>query len=110
MCDTAALAKGLNGAGRVLPSQAYYLTGRKTVTNSCRNPICLMAISAALILPSTAYAYVDPGSGSVIVTTVLGVFAAIGYTLRKYFYKIRRALFGSAADADEQDSDETRDS
>lgn len=110
MCDTAALAKGLNGVGRVLPSQAYYLTGRKTVTNSCRNPICLMAILAALILPSTAYAYVDPGSGSVIVTTVLGVFAAIGYTLRKYFYKIRRALFGSAADADEQDSDETRDS
>ena len=109
MCDRA-LAKGLNGVGRALPSRAYYLTGRKTVTNSCRNPICLMAISASLILPSTAYAYVDPGSGSVIVTTVLGVFAAIGYTLRKYFYKIRRALFGSAVDADEQDSDETRDS
>ena len=110
MRDKAILAKGINAVGRVVPLQSYCLTGRKSVTNSYRNPICLMVISASLILPSTAYAYVDPGSGSVIVTTVLGLFAAIGYTLRKYFYKIRRALFGSAVHTDEQDSDETRDS
>lgn len=36
-----------------------------------------------------AYAYVDPGSGSAIVTAILGFFAAIGYTLRKQFYKIK---------------------
>ena len=50
-----------------------------------------------LLLPSTAYAYIDPGSGSVIVTTVLGLVAAIGYTFRKYFYKIKRTLFGKTA-------------
>ena len=50
-----------------------------------------------LLLPSTAYAYIDPGSGSVIVTTVLGLLAAIGYTFRKYFYKIKRTLFGKTA-------------
>jgi len=48
-----------------------------------------------LLMSSTeAYAYVDPGSGSVIVTTVLGLIAAIGYTCRKYFYKLKRMISG----------------
>jgi len=51
--------------------------------------ICLVS---NLLLPATAFAYVDPGSGSVIVTTILGLVAAIGYTFRKYFYKLRRML------------------
>jgi uncharacterized membrane protein len=43
-----------------------------------------------LFFPTIAFAYVDPGSGSVIVTTILGLIAAVGYTCRKYFYKIKR--------------------
>lgn len=46
-----------------------------------------------LAVSNTAHAYVDPGSGSVIVTTILGIAAAIGYTFRKYLYKVKR-LFG----------------
>lgn len=41
-----------------------------------------------------AYAYIDPGSGSVLATAVIGFFAAIGYTCRKYFYKAKDALLG----------------
>jgi hypothetical protein len=46
-------------------------------------------------IPAVASAYVDPGSGSVIVTTILGLIAAVGYTFRKYFYKIRRVILGT---------------
>ncbi len=46
----------------------------------------------SILAPNIAWAYVDPGSGSVIITTVLGFIAAIGYTFRKYFYAIRRKL------------------
>lgn len=42
-----------------------------------------------VLLIDQSYAYVDPGSGSAIVTTVLGLLAAVGYTCRKYFYKLR---------------------
>lgn len=56
-----------------------------------------------LVFPTVAYAYVDPGSGSVIVTTILGLFAAIGYTFRRYFYKIRRSLFGTDTDKSNDD-------
>jgi len=56
----------------------------------------LMRLSLAIFLMSSsaAHAYVDPGSGSVIVTTVLGLIAAVGYTFRKYFYKVKRMIFG----------------
>ena len=53
----------------------------------------LLAI-VGMLAPSVCYAYVDPGSGSVIVTAILGFIAAIGYTSRKYFYKFKRLLFG----------------
>lgn len=53
-----------------------------------------LVLISNLLFPSSAFAYVDPGSGSVIVTTVLGFLAAIGYTFRKYFYRLRRLISG----------------
>ena len=68
----------------------------------------LMMIQACLIsnvfFPSTALAYVDPGSGSVIVTTVLGLIAAVSYTFRKYFYKIKK-MFARKPEQEQQDSE-----
>jgi hypothetical protein len=62
-------------------------------------------IFAAFAFPTAAFAYVDPGSGSVIVTTILGLIAAIGYTFRKYFYKLKRLITGRK-DKDEDDGRE----
>jgi len=50
-----------------------------------------------IMFSNVAFAYVDPGSGSVIVTTILGILGAIGYTFRKQFYRLRR-VFGRKAD------------
>jgi hypothetical protein len=58
-----------------------------------------------LLFPSIAFAYVDPGSGSVIVTTILGLIAAVGYTCRKYFYKFKRIFSGKKAEEEQQDSE-----
>jgi hypothetical protein len=58
---------------------------------------------AAFFTATPAHAYIDPGSGSVVVTTILGIIAAIGYTFRKYFYKLRRKLFGSSKETDTED-------
>ncbi len=56
--------------------------------------IAQVLVASNLLLPSTAYAYVDPGSGSMIVTTILGLIAAVGYTFRKYFYRLKRYITG----------------
>lgn len=65
-------------------------------------------LATYLLLPATAFAYVDPGSGSVIVTTILGFFAAIGYTFRKFFYNMKRRLTNPKP-ADEQGSTKNND-
>ena len=54
---------------------------------------------------SNAYSYVDPGSGSVIVTAILGFLAAIGYTFRKYYYKIKN-IFRNKANVEKSDQQE----
>ena len=63
---------------------------------------------SGMLFPSIAFAYVDPGSGSVIVTTILGFIAAVGYTFRKYFYKAKRAIRGKdTKDESNENKDET---
>ena len=42
---------------------------------------------------ANAHAYVDPGSGGAIITAILGAVGAIGYSIRKYYYKIKRFFF-----------------
>jgi len=49
-----------------------------------------LSIFISFAISTNAYAYVDPGSGSAIVTAILGGIAAITYTLRKQFYKIKK--------------------
>jgi len=69
---------------------------------SSRSKAMLGMLVSLLFFPTIAFAYVDPGSGSVIVTTILGLIAAVGYTCRKYFYKIKRKFVKK--DKEEQES------
>jgi hypothetical protein len=72
---------------------------------NCASKIILIVqgcFISTLFFPGTAFAYVDPGSGSVIITTVLGLIAAVGYTFRKYFYKIKKMLTRKKLEEDKQ--------
>ena len=41
----------------------------------------------AVCLP--AFAYIDPGSGSAIVSLIIGFFVALGLTVKTYWYKLK---------------------
>jgi hypothetical protein len=60
-----------------------------------------LMISALWVSPS--YAYLDPGTGSMLLTGILGIFAAITYTLRRFFYRLLRVfgIGGASRDTDE---------
>ena len=47
-----------------------------------------------LILSFNTHAYIDPGSGSAIITTIIGVFAAVIFTIKRFFYKIKNFFLG----------------
>ena len=68
---------------------------------------CLgMSLAFVGLTIGEAHAYVDPGSGSVIVTTILGLVAAVGYTFRKYFYQLKRKLSSSKSPDHDSDLDD----
>ncbi|MAW79433.1 MAG: hypothetical protein CMI63_04295 [Parvularcula sp.] len=56
----------------------------------------LLAGAALVALTAPAHAYVDPGTGSVVTTAILGFFAAIGYTARKHFYRLKDMITGKS--------------
>jgi len=45
-----------------------------------------------LFISQLTLAYIDPGSGSAIMSAIIGVFVATGLILKTYWYKIKRFL------------------
>lgn len=63
----------------------------------------------AAFYPSLSYAYLDPSSGSAIVSGIIGVIAAISFTLKTYWYKLKR-LFTGKEEVVEPEADSNEDS
>ena len=43
---------------------------------------------------SDAYAYLDPGTGSVVIQAIIGALVGIGITLKIYWYKLKEKITG----------------
>jgi hypothetical protein len=69
----------------------------------------LIVITAlAMLLSSPAYAYLDPGTGSILLQGLLAALAAASAAVAAFWSQIRRLLSGrrdSKALADESESD-----
>ena len=71
---------------RVASSQGSKKMGRLPI-------FAVYLLIASLLFPSPAHAYLDPGTGSMIVQLVIGAVAVAGMTLKMYWRKIMD-LFG----------------
>ena len=58
-----------------------------------------------LISTDSAFAYLDPGTGSMLLQVILGGMAAVGVALKLYWHKIRVAM-GLGRKADDRDEPE----
>ena len=58
-----------------------------------------------LMFPLFELAYIDPGSGSAIMSAIIGALVAIGLTLKTYWYKIKR-FFGLKEKDDSSDANQ----
>ena len=43
----------------------------------------------ALLAPPAAFAYLDPSTGSMVVSAIVGIFASIALAVKTYWYKIK---------------------
>jgi prepilin signal peptidase PulO-like enzyme (type II secretory pathway) len=54
--------------------------------------IILLSLFVAGFFISDAYAYLDPGTGSVFIQAIIGALVGIGITLKIYWYKIKEKV------------------
>jgi hypothetical protein len=64
---------------------------------------CLL-LFALLAGAEPAFAYLDPGTGSMLLQVILGGIAAVGVALKLFWHKIRIALGGSKKPASEDEA------
>lgn len=55
-----------------------------------------------MLIASDTLAYLDPGTGSMLLQVILGGIAAVGVAIKLYWHKLRAAL-GMAKKADPED-------
>lgn len=54
-----------------------------------RLTVWVVAVALAFLsIASPAYAYLDPGTGSMLVSAVIGVAAAVGLALKMFWYRL----------------------
>ena len=56
-----------------------------------------------IFLPFVANAYIDPGSGSAIMSAIVGFFVAIGIAVKTYWYKIKSIFSGKKPTCDSEE-------
>jgi hypothetical protein len=57
-----------------------------------------LAISLLLLSSTNAWAYLDPGTGSMIIQGIIAGIAMAGFTIKTYWYKIR-SFFDKSAES-----------
>jgi len=59
-------------------------------THTLRSKPALTGLTALLLcLPASAFAYLDPSTGSMVVSAIVGIFASIALAVKTYWYKIK---------------------
>ena len=63
----------------------------------------LLIILLGLGLSLPAHAYIDPGTGSLIVQTIIGAIAAASITAKLWWHKLKVFLFRSKTDTESEE-------
>ena len=58
-----------------------------------------LVLAALLSIASPAQAYLDPGTGSMLLSALIGVVAAVGLALKMFWYRVVGLFRGAKDDA-----------
>lgn len=76
-------------------TQKYvHLPNRKPVVKA-------IAVAAGVMLAPNAFAYLDPGTGSIIIQGLIAGIAMVGVTARMYWHKLQ-SMFGTGRAAEDK--------
>jgi hypothetical protein len=57
-------------------------------------------IAALGLFSPSAFAYLDPSTGSMILSAIVGIFATVGLALKTYWYKFKSLFSGKQVEAE----------
>lgn len=85
----------------ILQSRQPNISAQTVVACLCNLPIIVrgdgmrsVVFISLLIISFPAMAYIDPGSGSAIMSAIVGFFVALGLAIKTYWYKLK-SLFSN---------------
>jgi hypothetical protein len=70
----------------------------KTRRHRTRRDAALALGLGLLGVATPAFAYLDPSTGSMIISAIVGMFATLGLALKTYWYKLKALFRGRAGD------------
>jgi hypothetical protein len=62
--------------------------------------LLILAAAVALLFPRDAFAYLDPGTGSMFFQTLVAALAGVAYGVRVYWSRIRRVFSRGSREKD----------
>ena len=61
----------------------------RAIKNKRNRPVLLLGAIALGGFAPSAFAYLDPSTGSMVVSAIVGIFASIALAVKTYWYKIK---------------------
>jgi O-antigen/teichoic acid export membrane protein len=68
-----------------------------------RLPVFLVAAACLLLFPMPALAYLDPTTGSMLISAIVGLFASLVLAIKTYWYRLKAFFKRKPAESDTDD-------
>ena len=65
--------------------------------------LVLLTLAVLLVVPLTAQAYLDPTTGSMVISAIVGLFASLALAIKTYWYRIKSFFKPRSAESDNDD-------
>ena len=63
----------------------------------------LLTLAVLLMVPLSAQAYLDPTTGSMVISAIVGLFASLALAIKTYWYRIKSFFKPKAVESDNDD-------
>jgi hypothetical protein len=70
---------------------------------SNRSGLLFAILIALLLIPVSAVAYLDPTTGSMLISAIVGLFASLALAIKTYWYRIKALFKRKPAESDADD-------
>lgn len=77
--------------------------GKLNRTNPALPRLLLTVLPSLLLLPVPALAYLDPTTGSMLISAIVGLFASLVLAIRTYWYRIKAFFRRKPVESDTDD-------